>query len=358
MMLHAYAQSAGGLWAVLVSDAPMTTGSRYGQAMLWVLFFLAAYPLWPYVVPLFAGAVLCMVGWRAQLRLERRLGVPRALAAGIHALVWLAVTAIPAWLIIQTVAANLGPLITKWQSGAPLLTLPPQVASTPLVGAWLARRLHDLNGKILLHYLSQHAGLIKDSLAHVWGLLLHTVVASLAVFSLGMRGERIGAEFDRIARSLWGARGGEVIAIAVRSARSVMVGLIGVGIIEGVLIGASYGLADMPLWTVWMVATMLLSAIPFGAAAILALAAGWLLLTGNVLAGLLVAIWGVAVIIAADLVLRPIVTGATTAVPFLLLLLSILGGARMFGLVGVIAGPFFLIIATGLWQAWFGEATT
>ncbi len=335
----------------------MTTSRRYGQAVLWLLFFLAAYPLWPYVVPLFAGAILCMVGWRAQLLFEKRLGAPRAVAAAVHALVWLAITAIPASLIIQTVAANLGPLITKWQSGAPLLTLPPQVAQTPLVGAWLTRRLHDLNGKIVLHYLSEHAGLIKDSLAHVWGLLLHTVVASLAVFSLALRGERIGAEFHRIARSLWGARGAEVIAIAVRSARSVMVGLIGVGIAEGVLIGASYDLAGMPLWTVWMVATMLLSAIPFGAAAILALAAGWLLLTGHVIAGLLVAVWGITIITAADLLLRPIVTGAETSVPFLLLLLSILGGAKVFGLVGVIAAPFFLIVATGLWQAWFGEST-
>ncbi len=333
----------------------MTAQGGGGRAALFFLFLLAAYPLWPYVVPLFAGAVLCAVGWRTQLAFERRFHVPRMVGAAVHALVWLAIIAIPASLIIQTVAANLGPLIAKWQSGAPLFTVPARLAQIPFIGAWLSRRLHELNAKILLHYLQEHAGFIKDSLAHVWILFLHTVIAALAVLSLGLRGEHVDAELHRIAHTLWGARGPEVIAIAMRSARAVMIGLIGVGVAEGVLIGASYSLARMPMWTVWMVATMLLSAIPFGAGAIVALATGWLMLNGHLLAGILVAAWGTIVITAADLALRPLVTGAQSPVPFLLLLLSILGGAKVFGLVGVIAGPFFVMVASGLWQAWLRE---
>ncbi|MHB1565249.1 MAG: AI-2E family transporter [Acidiferrobacter sp.] len=335
----------------------MTTNAWYGRLALVFLFMLALYPLSPYIVPLFMGVILCVVGWRAQRRLEVRLHLPRALAAAIHALVWLAVIAVPTWLIIQTVVANLGPLVHKWQAGAALITVPPTVARTPLVGPWLATHLRTLNAPVLLQYLRHHSDMIRASLAHIWIFLLHTLIASLVVFSLALRGEKIHSELDKLTQSLWGSGGPQMLVLAAQSARAVMVGLIGVGLVEGVLIGASYGIAGMPLWTVWMVATILLSAVPFGASMVLAVVAGWLMLTGHFLAGLLVVIWGTAVITAADLLLRPLVTGLQSGVPFLVLLLSILGGAKVFGLVGIIAGPFLVMLGSAIWQSWFREPT-
>lgn len=331
----------------------MTTNTWYGRLALIALFALALYPLSPYIIPLFMGVILCVVGWRTQRKAEVRLHLPRVLAAGLHALAWLAVIALPTWLIIQTVVANLGPLIHKWQAGAALITVPPALARTPLIGPWLAAHLRTLNAKVLLQYLGHHSDMIRASLARIWIFLLHTVIASLVVFALALRGEKVYGEFHELLQSLWGPRGPQLLVLAAQSARAVMVGLIGVGLIEGVLIGASYGLAGMPLWTIWMVATIFLSAVPFGAGTIVAVVMGWLMLTGHFLVGLLVAIWGAAVITAADLLLRPLVTGLQSGVPFLVLLLSILGGTKVFGLVGIIAGPFFVMLGNAVWQTWF-----
>ncbi len=333
----------------------MRSSGRYGQVALAGLFALALYPLRPYFVPLFTGAVLCTVGWRAQLAAERALNLPRWAGAALHALAWLAVIVLPAWLVIQTLAADLAPRIALWKSGAPLVTVPTQVAHTRFIGPWLAQHLHNLNAKGLVNYLSRHSDLVKASLGHVWIFLLHTLIASAVVFSLALRGEKVRDELDWLAESLWGPRGHQVLVAAAQSARAVMLGIIGVGLVEGGLIGLSYGLAGMPLWSIWLIATALLSAIPFGAGAVLALVSGWLMLTGHFLAGLLTAAWGGAVITAADLLLRPLVTGKQSSVPFMALLLSILGGAKVFGLVGVIAGPFLIMLAASLWQAWFRE---
>ncbi|MHB1950691.1 MAG: hypothetical protein ACYCQK_04375, partial [Acidiferrobacteraceae bacterium] len=45
-------------------------------------------------------------------------------------------------------------------------------------------------------------------------------------------------------------------------------------------------------------------------------------------------------------------TAQSGQVSFLLVLLSILGGAKMLGLIGVVAGPLLLTIAAGIWQQW------
>lgn len=333
----------------------MTRGGRYGRVALAILFIAALYPLSPYAVPLFMGAVLCAVGWRVQLAAEKALNLPRSVGATLHAFTWLAIIALPTWLIIETLVTNLGPLIKRWRGGGALVKIPPQLAHTPIIGRWLASHLHRLNAKVLIHYLGHHTDLVRASLGHVWIFLLHTLIASLVVFSLALRGEKVSAEINSIARSLWGPRGQQVLTLAAQSARAVMIGIIGVGLVEGVLIGISYGIAGMPMWSSWLVATILLSAIPFGAGAVLAIVSGWLMLTGHLLAGLLTGIWGGLVITAADLVLRPLVTGKESSVPFMALLLSILGGAKVFGLVGVIAGPLLIMLAASLWQSWFRE---
>ncbi|AWP23131.1 AI-2E family transporter [Acidiferrobacter sp. SPIII_3] len=328
----------------------------YGRAALAALFVIGLYPLSPYFVPLFMGAVLCTVGWRVQLTVERALSLPRWGGAALHALTWLAVIVLPSWLVIQTLAAKLAPRIARWKSGAPLVTVPPQLAHTRFIGPWLAQHLHKLNANVLVHYLGNHSDLIKASLGHIWIFLLHTLIASAVVFSLALRGEKMRAELIWIAETLWGPRGQQVLTAAADAARSVMLGIIGVGLVEGGLIGLSYGLAGMPLWSIWLIATALLSAIPFGAGAVLALVCGWLMLTGHVFAGLLTAAWGAAVITAADLLLRPLVTGKASSVPFMALLLSILGGAKVFGLVGVIAGPLLIMLAASLWQSWLRQS--
>lgn len=333
----------------------MTRGGRYGRAALAVLFVLAIYPLTPYAVPLFVGAVLCTVGWRVQRAVELALNLPRWAGATLHALTWLAIIAVPSWLVLETLATNLAPEIAKWHSGGPLVTVPPQLVHARFIGPWLARHLHGLNAQVLLHYLGHHSDLIKASLGHVWIFVLHTLIATAIIFSLAFRGERVAAEMAWIARSLWGAQGQQVLSAAADSARAVLLGIIGVGLVEGILIGLSYKLAGMPMWSMWLIATVLLSAIPFGAGAVLAVVASWLMLTGHFLPGLLTAIWGTAVITAADLLLRPLVTGKESSVPFMALLLSILGGAKVFGLVGVIAGPLLIMLGASLWQAWFRE---
>ncbi|MHB1951367.1 MAG: AI-2E family transporter, partial [Acidiferrobacteraceae bacterium] len=326
--------------------------SRFSTFALVALFVAAASMLFPYATPILMGAILCVVGWPAQRWLEDRFHLPRQLAAALHALAWLALIVVPAAIIVSTVAANLSPMIPKWQSGKALFRPPEALARIPVVGHWLWSRLHAVNADVLLHFLGKHKDLIRLWLGGAWLLVLHTAVAAMMVFVLALRGERTAADVTGIANRLWGADGPAVLSIAVRSAQAVMLGIVGVGVGEGLLIGAAFAIGGVPLWSIWMVATILLSPVPFGAAAVLALACGWLVLSGSWIAAVVILVWGLAVIALADLLFRPVVTAQSGQVSFLLVLLSILGGAKMLGLIGVVAGPLLLTIAAGIWQQW------
>ncbi len=326
--------------------------SRLSTVAVVALFLAAAYVFVPYATPILMGVVLCVVGWPAQRWVEDRFRLPRRLSATLHALTWLALIVIPAAIILSTVASNLSPMIPKWQSGKALFRPPADLARIPLIGHWLWSRLHAVNATVLLHFLGKHRDLVRLWLGSAWLLVLHSAIAAMMVFVLSLSGERAAADIRGVATRLWGNDGPEVLSIATRSAQSVMLGIVGVGIGEGLLIGLAFAIGGVPVWSIWMVATILLSPVPFGAAIVLALATGWLALGGAWVSALVILAWGLGVIGFADLMFRPIVTAQSGQTSFLLVLLSILGGAKMFGLIGVVAGPIILGIAAGIWHQW------
>ena len=62
--------------------------------------------------------------------------------------------------------------------------------------------------------------------------------------------------------------------------------------------------------------------------------------------------FGVAVLFVADHFVRPALIGGATRLPFLLVLLGILGGVEAFGLLGLFAGPAIMAALTLLWREW------
>lgn len=125
---------------------------------------------------------------------------------------------------------------------------------------------------------------------------------------------------------------------------STLYGGVVVAIVQGTIAGLAFYFLDVPSPVVWGVATFITSFIPFiGAAGIWAPAAGYLLLTGNILNGLILALIGVFGISLIDNILKPIIIGGRTKMPILIIFFSVLGGIKLFGLIGLIMGP--LVIA-------------
>jgi predicted PurR-regulated permease PerM len=96
--------------------------------------------------------------------------------------------------------------------------------------------------------------------------------------------------------------------------------------------------------------TAVAAMIPFGAPLAFGLAAVLLLAGGAVVPAAIVVAAGFVVTFVADHFVRPALIGGTTRLPFLWVLLGILGGVETFGLLGLFVGPAVMAALILLWR--------
>ena len=98
--------------------------------------------------------------------------------------------------------------------------------------------------------------------------------------------------------------------------------------------------------------TGLLAIIPFAVPFIFSGASLVLLGQGSEGAALALFVFGVVVVFVADHFIRPGVIGGATRLPFLWVLLGILGGLETFGLLGLFLGPAVMAALISVWRDW------
>jgi len=64
---------------------------------------------------------------------------------------------------------------------------------------------------------------------------------------------------------------------------------------------------------------------------------------------------GMLVLFVADHFVRPMIIGEGARLPFLWVLLGILGGVESFGLVGIFLGPALMAALMSMWRSWSSE---
>jgi predicted PurR-regulated permease PerM len=69
-------------------------------------------------------------------------------------------------------------------------------------------------------------------------------------------------------------------------------------------------------------------------------------------------VWGTFLISGVDNVVKPMLISRGSSLPFLLVLLGVLGGVLAFGFVGLFIGPTLLAVALGLLRNWTSETET
>jgi len=130
------------------------------------------------------------------------------------------------------------------------------------------------------------------------------------------------------------------LQVGLSVSRATIKGTLIIGIIQGTLGGIGFAVAGIGSAVFWGALMAILSVLPgIGSALVWVPGVIYLLLTGNVVAGVLLAAWCAGVVGTIDNVLRPILVGRDTEMPDLLILLSTLGGLSLFGASGLVLGP-------------------
>lgn len=116
-----------------------------------------------------------------------------------------------------------------------------------------------------------------------------------------------------------------------------------VALIQGILGGIAYYVIGMESPVMWGVAMAVMSFVPLlGTFSIWGPGAVFLLLTGSYVKGIGLLLFGVLVISMVDNILRPLIIGSRTKMPTILILFSVLGGIKLFGMIGFVMGPLIM----------------
>jgi len=118
---------------------------------------------------------------------------------------------------------------------------------------------------------------------------------------------------------------------------------------QGILGGIAFWFLGIPAAGFWTIVMTVAAFMPLGSGLIWVPAAIILILTGNVVDGVILLLWGMIVISSADNVLRGyMLKGGKTQIPEIITFVSALGGIVVFGFFGFIYGP---VIAAGFLTA-------
>jgi predicted PurR-regulated permease PerM len=334
--------------------------ARIVLALAFVL--LGAWTLHRFLPALVWAVILAIALWPLYRRAERRWppGRHNVLLPGLFTLAVALVFLVPLVLAAVQIGHEAGAAFhfveEARQHGVPV---PDAVAKLPWgadqARAWWEANLADpsgyselagrLNRETLLAYSRQvGAQVLRRSVLFGFSIL--------TLFFLFRDGERIIAQMQRAGSRALGPHGERIARQMIASVHGTVDGLVLVGLGEGLILGVAYHFAGVPHPAMLGALTGVAAMVPFLAPIVIGVAVLLLLAAGSATAAIVIAVFGTIVVFAADHFVRPVLIGGATRLPFIWVLLGILGGVETWGLLGLFLGPALMAALIQLWRDW------
>ena len=143
----------------------------------------------------------------------------------------------------------------------------------------------------------------------------------------------------------------EIFGQVTATIRATIKGDIVVAFIQGALGGLIFWMLGISAPLLWAAVMAVLSLLPvIGSALIWVPVAIYLLLTGSVMHGIVLLVYGALVISLVDNFLRPMLVGQDIKMPSYIVLISTLGGIAVFGANGFVIGPLVAALFLATWN--------
>jgi len=236
---------------------------------------------------------------------------------------------------------------------------PGWIEQFPVIGAWVAEwwranlsdpvAAEELIGRVNLRTLTMSAREYGGEVVHRLALLLFTL---LTLFFFFRDGGVLTDQLRQLSDRVIGLRGERIARHMIAAVHGTVNGLVLVGLAEGILLGIVYFAVGLPYPASIGALTGVAAVIPFAAPVVYSLAGLYLLAVGNTLGGVVVLVFGSVLLFVADHFVRPYLIGGASRLPFLLVLLGILGGLQTMGFLGLFLGPAVMAALVALWREW------
>ncbi len=351
------------------ATAPSDEAPRFQEVarglLCLALVLLGLFTLHGFLISLAWAAVFAIATWPLFSRAKRRwppgrhnLVLPLFFTSAI-ALIFI----VPLVLIgVEAGREAQGVLIWMEQARHTGVPVPPWTSRLPLEGQtvtrwWQQHLANPEDANTLFERLRPGRSFamtrqVGSQLAHRFTLFAFTIIT---LFFLFREGEAVTGQMLVASRRTFGQRGERIGRQMIASVHGTVDGLVLVGLGEGVILGGAYALCGAPHPTLFGVLTAIAAMVPFGAVIAVAIAALLVLAKGSAVFGIGLFVFGAVVIFAADHFVRPVLIGGATKLPFLWVLLGILGGVESWGLLGLFLGPAIMAALILLWREWTAD---
>ncbi|TFW19750.1 AI-2E family transporter [Massilia arenosa] len=338
------------------------TANLTRMAAVALLILGCAVVLAPFLAAVLFAAAVAVCTWPLYQRLLGHIGGRRTLAALIMSLTLTLLVIVPLALVAYNMADNVAGFYDEARKAIANggIQPPAWLRDIPLVGEYADTYIRNLLGSrealaALAQRMLEPARHFLASGALVLGAGVAQVsLAAFVSFFLYRDGQAIGRAIGIAMERLIGRSAPDVLAIVVRTVRGVMYGLLGTALAQALVAALGFAIAGVPAVGLLASMTFVFSLIPVGPPIIWGGAALWLFNQGYTGWGIFMLVWGFFAISSVDNVVKPMLISRGSDLPFLLVLLGVLGGVLAFGFVGIFIGPTLLAVGFSLMRDWTG----
>jgi len=334
--------------------------------VLLILIVGCFFVLKPFMSALLWAVILSFSTWPLYKWWTHILNGRKTLAATVMTLLLAGVFIIPLLVIGLSFTDEATNFIARvrhaFETGLP--PLPEWAARLPFIGGDLSQRWKEWTvnktqfQEFIDPYLKKIRAYIIAGAPVVAQALLQILLSIIVCFFFYRDGEETAQSLESFLKRIAGERAEQLIKVAADTTKSVVYGIIGTAAVQGLLQTVGFLIAGVPGALLFGFITFFLSLIPMGPPLVWIPAMIWLFYKGLVGWGIFMGIWGMFVVSGVDNIVKPYLISRGGNLPFILILLGVLGGVIAFGFIGVFLGPTLLALGYSLLSEWTSKKDT
>ncbi len=318
----------------------------------------------PFIMPIIWGIIIAVAVEPFIAKCSEMTGGNRKLVSILFALLVIVALIVPVVKLSTSSYDALVPMIKNLQEKNIVIPPPPaSIKSWPLVGSYISNIWLEASSNIG-SVVKQFAPQLKTTATYLLGsvgggvkavlmFIISVVIASALLISSAKWVDTIG----HIMRRLAGDRGLEITALSTSTIRGVMLGVVGVAIIQSVASAIGMLLAGIPVAGLWAVLVLVCAVIQLPPILILGPVAAWYFTVADTTPATIFLIYSL-IVSSSDGILKPLLMGRGVDIPMLVILIGALGGMMLSGIIGLFIGAVIVAISYTLFLAWVHENDT
>lgn len=316
------------------------------------------YVIQPFMTAILLAAILAVVSWPMYERALTSFGNRPTVAATLMVTVVIVTVLIPLSIITGVLAHQIPQLIhwvKDWVASG--MQLPHWLVSIPYVGESINEAFHfgfdpAALGDFIQKAIDPVTKWVLSASVGIGNGLFQMALVAFIVFFFYRDGNTLARRVQLFLRRVSGDLANEYADILIKTTRSVVFGVLGTAIGQGLVAALGFIIADVPGVVMLSFAVCVLSVVPVGPPLVWGSVAVWLAASDQVGWAVFLVLWGTLAVSSVDNFIKPILISRGTALPLALVFLGVLGGIMSFGMLGVVLGPILLAASIAMMRTW------